>query len=60
MKPGYRTSEFWMNMIAIFMTSGMGMDPAMVDSGMAFTPVVISGIYTIGRSIVKWAWGGSE
>ena len=53
MKPGYKTTEFWMNLIAMALTSGGLANPEVVDTVTSMLPVVVSGIYTIGRSIVK-------
>jgi len=52
-KPGYQTSEFWMGMISMFMTGGLGLSPNMVDNSMMFAPMFLSAIYTLSRSIVK-------
>ena len=59
MKPGYKSTEFWMNLVAMVLTtSGIGVDPEAVGSIQTYLPVMISAVYTIGRSIVK-AFGGS-
>jgi len=60
MKPGYKSTEFWLNLIAMAITSsGLAVDPEAIDSVQTYLPVVISGIYTIGRSLVK-AFEGSK
>lgn len=52
-KPGYKTTEFWMSMFAMFMTGGMGMNPETVTEAVTYIPAAIAGIYTIGRSLFK-------
>ena len=54
MKPGYKSTEFWMNLAAMALTgSGIGADPEAINTLQVYIPVVVSSIYTIGRSIVK-------
>ena len=53
-KAGYKSTEFWLTLIAMGLTgSGIGVSPETVDSVVTYLPVVLSGIYTLGRSIVK-------
>jgi len=53
-KAGYKSTEFWLTMIAMALTgSGISVDPEAVNAVSTYLPVVVSSIYTIGRSIVK-------
>jgi len=55
MKPGYKTTEFWLTLLANFMPflSGAGLDP----QATAVIGAVTAGVYTAGRSYSK-AKGG--
>lgn len=60
MKPGYKSTEFYLNIIAMILTSsGVAVNPEAVGEVQTYLPVVISAIYTIGRSLVK-AFGGGK
>ena len=53
-KAGYKSTEFWMTLAAMALTgSGIAVSPEAVGTVTEFLPVVIAGIYTIARSIVK-------
>ena len=51
--PGVKTTEFWMNIISLFLTAGMSQDPELVNQTVIYVPAAISGVYTIGRSVYK-------
>lgn len=53
-KAGYKSTEFWMSIIAMVLTgAGIGINPETVDTVVTYLPVVVSSIYTLGRSLVK-------
>ena len=59
MKPGYKTSEFWLMLASIGLTkSGIGVDPEHVATVVDYLPMLGASIYAIARAIVKFAGGG--
>ena len=58
-KPGYKSTEFWMSLVALIMTGGVGVNPELVNEATTYIPAAIAGIYTMGRSLFKAMTGGS-
>lgn len=51
MKPGYRTTEFWVSLLGMVLPAVL---PGQVDAGTASAIAAgVAALYTVGRSLVK-------
>ena len=53
MKEGYKTSEFWIALVAMVMSGGMGFDATLVSDSAGWISGMIASAYALGRSWIK-------